>query len=136
MNTQLQKEMVIELPEGFTARGATLEDVDPAIALFNRWSRSVIDRDEITVPDALRNDWISPEFDLSEDTRLIFAPNGQMTGYIEVWTTLKPPVHPWIWGRVDPDYEDRGLGTWLLNWSEQRALQALPNVPVELRFAP
>ena len=41
-----------------------------------------------------------------------------------------------MWGRVDPDYEDMGIGTWLLHWAEQRALQELPNVPAELRFAP
>ena len=32
-------------PEGFTARGARIEDVESALALYNRWSRSVIGRD-------------------------------------------------------------------------------------------
>jgi GNAT superfamily N-acetyltransferase len=136
MNTQLQKENIVELPEGFTARGATLDDVDSALVLFNRWSRSVIGRDEIAVADALRNEWISPGFDPAEDIRLVFAPNGQMAGYTEVWTTLKPPVHPWMWGRVDPDYEDRGIGTWLFAWAEQRALRSLAEVPDGLRMAP
>jgi mycothiol synthase len=136
MTAQLQKENIVELPEGFTARGARLDDVEPALTLFNRWSHSVIGRDEIIVADAIRNDWVSPGFDPMEDIRLVFAPNGQMVGYTEVWTTSKPPVHPWMWGRLDPDYEDLGIGTWLLNWAEQRAMQALQNVPVELRFAP
>ena len=61
MNTQLQKENIVELPEGFTARGATLDDVDSALVLFNRWSRSVIGGDEIAVADALRNEWISQQ---------------------------------------------------------------------------
>ena len=136
MNAQYQKENILELPKGFTVRGADLNDVGQSLALFNRWSRALIGQDEITVLDALRNDWMSPGFDPAQDIRVIFAPNGQMAGYIEVWTTVKPPVHPWIWGRVDPDYEDMGLGKWLLNWAEQRALEALPSVPVELRFAP
>ena len=136
MNAQFQKENIVELPEGFTARGANLNDVEAALVLFNRWSRSVIGRDEITVPDAIHNEWVSPGFDPAENIRLIFAPNGQMVGYIEVWTTSKPLVHPWMWGRVDPDYEDMGIGTWLLHWAEQRALQELPNVPAGLRFAP
>jgi GNAT superfamily N-acetyltransferase len=136
MNTLLQKEFVVELPEGFTARGARTEDVEPALVLFNRWSRSVIGRDEITDAGAIQKEWISPGFDPMEDIRLVFAPNGQMAGYIEVWTTSTPLVHPWMWGRVDPDYEDRGIGTWLLHWAEQRALHELPDVPVELRFAP
>ena len=136
MNTQLQKESIVELPEGFTARGARMEDLEPALALYNRWSRSVIGRDEITDVQAVRDEWVSPNFDPAQDIRLVFAPNGQMVGYIEVWTTSKPLVHPWMWGRVDPDYEDLGIGTWLMDWAEQRALQELPNVPAELRFAP
>jgi mycothiol synthase len=136
MNTQLQKENIIELPEGFNARGARMEDVEPALALFNRWSHSVIGRDEINDAGAIRNEWASPNFDPAEDIRLVFSPNGQMAGYIEVWTTVKPAVHPWVWGRVDPDCEDLGIGTWLVHWAEQRALRELPNLPAELRFAP
>ena len=136
MNTQLQKEVMLDLPEGFTTRGATLDDVEPALALFNRWSRSVIGRDEISDAQALRTEWVSPNFDPAEDIRLVFAPNGQLAGYTEVWTTVKPPVHPWMWGRVDPDYENLGIGTYLLQWSEQRALCALKDVSAELRFAP
>jgi mycothiol synthase len=136
MNTQIQKELVLELPEGFTARGARTNDIEPALALFNRWSRSIIGRDEINDAQVIRNEWVSPGFDPGEDIRVVFAPNGQMVGYIEVWTTSKPPVHPWMWGRVDPDYEDLGIGTWMLYWAEQRALRELSNIPVELRFAP
>ena len=136
MNTQLQKELVLELPQGFTARGAQTEDIEPALVLFNRWSHSVIGRDELTDPNILHTEWKSPGFDSMEDIRLVFAPNGQMVGYIEVWTTSKPLVHPWVWGRVDPEYEGLGIGTWLMQWAEQRALRELPNVPAELRFAP
>ncbi len=136
MNTQLQKENVAGLPEGFTTRGAHVDDVESALVLFNRWSRSVIGRDEVTVASAIWNEWISPGFDPATDIRLVFAPNDQMVGYTEVWTTSKPLVHPWMWGRVDPEYEDLGIGTWLLHWAELRASQELPNLPAELRFAP
>ncbi len=136
MNAILHKEDVIELPEGFTARGATQQDVEPALALYNRWSQSVIGRDEINDAQAIRREWQSPGFDPAEDIRVVFAPDGRMTGYIEVWTTAKPPVHPWIWGRVDPEYQDRGIGSWMLHWAEQRALHALPDVPSGVRFAP
>jgi mycothiol synthase len=136
MNTQLQKEYVVQLPEGFTARGAEIEDTEPALVLFNRWSRSVTGRDELTDPNVLHTEWKSPGFDPMEDIRLVFAPNGQMAGYVEVWTTSKPLVHPWVWGCVDPDFEELGIGTWLIHWAEQRALRELPNVPAELRFAP
>jgi ribosomal protein S18 acetylase RimI-like enzyme len=116
MNTHLQEEMEVALPEGFTVRGARLEDVEPAIQLFNAWSQSVIQENEIMDVEAIRKEWVSPGFDPAKDVRLVFAPNGEMAGYIEVWTIAKPPVHPWIWGRVHPDYEGLGIGTWLLQW--------------------
>lgn len=136
MNTQIQKTNIVELPSGFTTRGATLDDLKPALELFNRWSRSVIQEDELTDEVALHTEWVSPGFNPAEDTRLVFAPNGEMVGYIEVWTTGKPPIHPWIWARVDPRYEGLGIGTYLLTWGERRAEKALDEVPVDLRVAP
>ncbi|MBI5840534.1 MAG: GNAT family N-acetyltransferase [Chloroflexi bacterium] len=136
MKATLEKQNVIELPEGFTARGAALEDVESALELYNRWSQSVIKEDEITDARAIRTEWVSPGFDPARDIRLVFAPDGRMVGYIEVWTTAKPPVHPWIWGRVHPDFGGLGLGTWMLQWAEERACKAIEEIPADLRFAP
>jgi len=136
MKTLMHEPLTSSLPEGFAARGAVLDDVDAALKLFNRWSQSVIHEDEITDAVAIRTEWVSPGFDPAEDIHLVFAPGGEMAGYIEVWTTVKPPVHPWMWGRVDPDYEDLGIGTHLLTWGEARAKKALDEIPADLRFAP
>lgn len=136
MKALLQEQLEVSLPEGFTARGAVLDDVEPALKLFNRWSQSVIQEDEITDVVAIRTEWVSPGFNPAEDIHLVFAPDGRMVGYVEVWTTFKPPVHPWMWGRVDPRYENRGIGTYLLTWAEERAKKALNEIPADLRFAP
>jgi GNAT superfamily N-acetyltransferase len=133
MNLQTQKETIMGLPEGFTVRGATMDDIEPSMALINRWSRSVVGWDESATVEGVRSEWTSPGFDPPEDIRLVFAPNGEMAGYIEVWTTSKPPVHPWIWGRVDPKYEGQGIGTWMLHWAEERALENFQHFP--LNFA-
>jgi mycothiol synthase len=136
MNANLQMNNILELPNGFTARGASFDDVELAMALFNRWSNAYIGRDDFSNPDSIRNEWKTPGVDLAEDTRLVFAPNGDLAGHIETWTTSHPSVHPEIWGRVDPMYEGRGIGTWMLQWGQERALQVLPRVSAELRFAP
>lgn len=135
MNTILEKSKV-ELPKGFTLRGADINDVEPALRLFNIWSQSVIQEDDITDVGAIRNEWVSPGFDPARDIRLVFSPEGVMVGYIEVWTTSKPPVHPWMWGRVHPEFGGLGIGTWLLQWAEERACKVLDELPAELRFAP
>ena len=136
MNANVQINHVVELPEGFTARGANMNDIELVFRLFNRWSRSVLGRDEFADTQSIRDEWQFPGVDLTGDTRLVFAPNGELAGYIEVWTTDPPTVHPQLWGRVDPRYEDLGIGTWILYWAEQRALQALEHLPAGLRFAP
>lgn len=136
MNASLQVHNRVQLPEGFTARGASMNDIELAFRLFNRWSHSALGRDEFSDTHSIRNEWTAPGADLAEDTRLVFAPNGDLAGYIEVWTTVPPTVHPELWGRVDPNYEDTGVGTWMLHWAEQRALQSLEHVPAGMRFAP
>ncbi|MEK6752475.1 MAG: GNAT family N-acetyltransferase [Chloroflexota bacterium] len=135
MNTTFEKSKT-ELPKGFTVRGANLNDVEPALKLFNTWSQAVIQQDEITDAGALRNEWVSPGFDPAQDICMVFSPEGMLVGYIEAWTTTKPPVHPWMWGRVHPEFGGLGIGTWLLQWAEERASRVLADLPADLRFAP
>jgi len=136
MATKLHEEISVTLPEGFTVCGATLDDVETSIELYNLWSQRVIGEDEITDVLAIRTEWVSPGFDPAEDIRLVFAPDGTLVGYIEVWTTQKPPIHPWIWSRVHPDYGGLGIGSWMLTWAEKHAMYALDKLPPDLRFAP
>ena len=136
MNAHLQINHNVKLPEGFTARGATMNDLEPAVQLFNRWSRSVIGRDEFADMESIRDEWQAPGADTARDIRLVFAPNGELVGHVEVWSNARPFIHPKLWARLDPRYEDMGIGTWMISWAEERALRALEDEPTELRFAP
>jgi mycothiol synthase len=113
-----------------------MDDLEPAMRLFNRWSRSVIGRDEFADVDTIRDEWQAPGVDPAEDICHVFAPNGELVGHIEMFTNASPSVHPELWARLDPDYEDMGIGTWMMHWAEGRALRALFSVPSVLRFAP
>ena len=136
MNANLQINSLVELPEGFIARGGTLDNLEPAMRLFNRWSRAVIGRDEFADTQSIRDEWTAPGVDLAEDVRQIFAPNGELVGHVEMWTNGHSPVHPELWARLDRKYEDLGIGTWMLHWAEERALHALPDLPDGVRYAP
>jgi len=136
MKIYSKEELKVSLPEGFTERAATLDDLEEAVKLMNLWSQNLIGEDDITDVDAIRNEMELPGFKPEDDLRVVFDPNGKMVGYMEVWSTSKPPVHPWIYGRIHPDYEGLGIGTWLMQWAEERAFKALARVPDDLRFAP
>jgi mycothiol synthase len=136
MNTSLQKEMIVKLPAGFSVRGADFDDIERSSRLISRWSQSTLGWEENESKESVLRVWKSPGFDPAQDIRLVFAPNGDLAGYIEVWATFKPPVHPGIWGRVDPDYEGLGIGSWMLQWAEAHVLKLLPTLPAEVRFAP
>ncbi len=134
MDVLLEKELTTTLPQGYTLRLARMADLEPAVDLINRHSRAAIDTDITTLED-IRNEWVSPGFTPERDICLVHAPDGTLAGYEEVWTTARPPVHPWVWGCVDPEHEDLGVGTTLLTWAESRARQVLDIVPAELRVA-
>lgn len=120
--------------EKFTVRGATMADVEAAVALFNTCSQAMIGRPETTV-NQIRNEWQTPRFDLATSTRLVFSPEGQLVGYVEVWDTDPIPVNVWVWGRVHPDFEGQEIGTRLMAWAEKRARQAISRVPEGTRVA-
>lgn len=136
MKAAMQEQNRVELPAGFTARGATMADLEPTVRLFNRWSRAVIGRDEFANTEPIRAEWQAPGVDLAEDVRHIIAPNGELIGHVEVWTNSTPLVHPELWARLDPEYENLGIGTWMIRWAEQRALSVYERAPSGLRFSP
>jgi len=122
------------IPRGFYARNGSFEDITDAVQLFNDYSQFHFGFGGFT-DNIVETDWKSPKFQPETDIRLVFAPNNELVGYVEVWTINDPPVHPWIWLRVHPKYSDIGIGPYLMTWAESRALLALDRCPEDARFA-
>jgi GNAT superfamily N-acetyltransferase len=101
---------------------------------MNTYSQHYLGTDEAPL-DVIRNEWVSPGFDPGKSIRLVFTPQGQAIGYAEVWDTANPPVHPWVWWCVHPEYLGNGVGPYLLNWAEERAQQAIERCPAGTRVA-
>lgn len=114
----------LPLPTGYTARPATLADLEPTVAMLNTASRALLDVDTHTVPKWAR-EWNMPDWDLNTDSQLILAPDGSVAGLTVVWD-FAPHTTLEVWGRVHPDHLQRGLGTYMLRWAEARCAQAVP----------
>ncbi len=130
----LENALKLELTfdERFVMRPTTMDDLEPAVELFNICSQRMIGKNEVTLSD-VRTEWLLPEFELENATRVALTRAGKLVGYIEVWDIDERPVNMWVWGRVHPDYEGQGIGTALMEWAEQRARQAIDRVPDDLK---
>jgi mycothiol synthase len=122
------------LPEGFWVRPANTEDVEEAVELFNTCSMTMIGCIDHEV-EVLRKYWQTPNFEPSINTRVVLNPDRRMVGIAEVWDLVHPPVHPFLFGRVLPDFEGLGIGSEMLKWSIDRSTQVIQRVPEEARVS-
>jgi GNAT superfamily N-acetyltransferase len=122
------------LPEGFTSRPATLDDIPSAVDLFNRCSVELIGKKDFSIKE-VKTEWTTPGINPETDFLVVLSPESEMVGYVEVWTLGEMPIHPSIWGRVHPEFKGKGIGTAMLSWAEERALQVFDKVPEEARVA-
>ncbi len=123
-----------QLKDGFTMRPARLDDMETVVELDNDFSEATIGVRDNSVEDLL-TEWGAPGFCLETDNRLVFSPERRLAAYMEVDAIHQPPVNPLVWGRVHPDFEGQGIGTFLMGWGEERARQFIDQVPPDARVA-
>jgi mycothiol synthase len=121
--------------KGFKTRPATFEDLPEAVEMFNAAERELHGNDIFTL-ERYEQEWRIPGFNLQTDTRVVLSPNGDLVGLVEVWDVLNPPVHPWLWARVDPGYQNQGIGSALMDWALIRARAAEARLEPDVRLAP
>lgn len=120
------------LPAGYTARPVTMQDLVPAVDLFNAFTRSQLGVDQATV-DGIRSEWNLPEMDIAKNTMAVFAPDGQIVGYMEFHDIGEVHMRLFGWAAIDPRFWGRGISRFLMAWLEERARQALPLAPADAR---
>lgn len=121
------------LPDGYRLRGATLDDLPEAVAMFNACSQKLIGTDEVTL-EGYQREWAIPILNLPEDVKVVIAPDGSIAGCQELWDLFDPHTRINTWGRVHPDHQGRGIATALLRWAEERARRAIPRAPEGTRM--
>ncbi|MFN8462673.1 MAG: GNAT family N-acetyltransferase, partial [Anaerolineales bacterium] len=125
MNTLLEKQNILPLPAGYTARGGRIDDYKLAFDLLNIHSQHMNGCNDLNDPELLRLDWLNEGFNPETDIRMVFAADGTLVAFIECWMTQQPPVHPWIFGCVHPDHWGKGIGSHINSWADDHALIAL-----------
>ena len=104
-----------------------MDDVEAAVELANAYSMQMIGKPQLEAHE-LRSDWASPNLNIQTDLHLVFAPDDTLVGYAGVWDR-KPNVQIHAWGRVHPEYNGRGIGTYLAQWIERRAHRSITAAP-------
>ncbi len=118
----------LPLPEHFTNRPATMDDVEAVVDLLNACSIEQIGKPRTEVNE-IRCDWQAPTFNLETDTLVVVAPGGKLVGHAALWDS-EPHVRIYAMaGDVHPEYKGQGIGTALCQWAEERARRAIPRAP-------
>lgn len=119
---------VEQAPAGLIFRPARLEDCAAVVDLLNVCARELSGVDEFSV-DGLSGEWTQPGFDLARSSLVAIHGDDHIVGYTDIWDMQDPPVKPFSFGRVHPDFRGQGIGTVLLSWAEERSRQAVDRVP-------
>jgi mycothiol synthase len=130
-NNIKEEKMTITLSK-FTVRPAEADDLHAAVALFNTCSMAQVGKAMIEETE-FGTEWKMPNFDLETDTRVVLD-SGKMVGYAAVRDSA-PHVRIFVQVRVHPEYVGQSIGTYLGQWAEARALQAVSKAPEGVRVA-
>jgi ribosomal protein S18 acetylase RimI-like enzyme len=125
---------MIELENGFSARSATQADIETLTDLFNEYWAVLTGIVKFSI-DEMRNIFSTPGFDMESSLRVVLSPQEEIVACGLVLDLSDPPVHPNVYGCVRRGYEGRGLGTYIVDWAEKRAVQALERCPEQARVS-
>jgi mycothiol synthase len=122
--------MTLQLPTGFTARPAQLDDLPVVVDVINAVTQADVGKSDATLFTIGRY-WQGPDLKLDTDTLLIFAPDGQAAGCALFMEDVPPtPYDVDTWAH--PTFVNAGVGEALLQWIDQRAEQALLRAPADV----
>ncbi|HIP72799.1 MAG TPA: GNAT family N-acetyltransferase [Anaerolineae bacterium] len=121
------------LPDGFSLRPAEMADAMAVISVINTAGLKYTGSPEYD-QETLLSHWQNPKLDLAYSTRVICAADGRIVAYADISDGIVP-VQPYLFGRVHPDYENRGLGSALLDWGEQRARDVFTRLPEDVQVS-
>ncbi len=103
----------------WTIRPPVLEDAPAVTGLINLCAVLHTGSFQMTV-EQLRGIWTSPGFDLNADAWLLFAEDGALAGYAELWCYPADEALPYVWLHIPPGPDAEAIGAALLRHAEAR----------------
>lgn len=120
--------MDTKIPEGCYTRPVTLDDVEKVVEIYNAESRWLNGVSELTVEE-VRADWESPMFNMETDSMTVFTSDHQPVGHVEFWDLRALHVNLFAYAAVHPEYHHHSIGSFLVNWLEERARANIVKAP-------
>ncbi len=117
------------LPDGFTVRPPTLDDIDAINHLIMACSIAE-DGTAAFAETYQRSDWELPGFQRETDAWIVNAPDGRIAGYASVWPRGVGRFRAESY--IHPEQRNQGIETVLLQLSETRAQQLARSLPADL----
>jgi mycothiol synthase len=113
---------IAPLPTGFRVRPATMSDLE---AVFHvQLAQEVADFGELlSGMDSLRNTWQAGDMDLEVDTWVVEAPDEHIVSYACIRRKGQAQFFANVW--VLPEYQQRGIGRYLLSLAEAQVQQRM-----------
>jgi mycothiol synthase len=119
-----------KLPEGFSVRPATPEDVGAVarLVMATDWAEFF---DPESVEAEISEDWRGSAFDFERDSWLVFAPNGEFVASAELFHQSHARME--VSTAVHPGYSGVGIGGYFIRVTGERAGEHAPLAPPETR---
>ena len=125
---------MISLPDGCTKRPANKDDIAALYNIFNEYWQMLTGVEKFTL-ESFQRISSTPGFDMESSTLLILSPEKKAVASGLVIDLGSPPIHPQIFGCVREGYEGQGLGSYLFQWGENRAREAIDRCPANARVS-
>jgi len=122
------------LPEGYTMRPATIEDVAATVEMLNVTSQHLHGKDEFTI-ETITQEWTYPGLDLARNTRLVETQDGQIVAYFELWDVHDIPAQNWLWWKLHPNHYNQGIESVMMAWAEDLAKSNIERCPPQAKVS-